>query len=1241
MLVFSLISFTTFSQGGDTPALALSNTTTTSIPFSHSNQSTVGKNNDVSTTVAGLPVGFPTSFVLGGDYFYYICPTVSQNLTITLNYTTSSITPVKPSLLIWDGVPGNALSKVISSIYSNGDADEVTGTLSTTFNAINNKCYYIMIDNWPTPNGFPYTISGSVTPIADGCTNIGFEANTLNDWSATYGQVLNGIISPRAATSIYTPLCSSTTMPTALVSKPQHLITSLGNDPNIGTAIMPMVCPLDGLGNHSLRLGDGNIASGRGATIEQIFAVTIANAMFSYYYAVVMKYDPTHETNEQPMFKINITDENGANITCADYLVVANATDPTFQKYGDIYYKNWTPVFVDLSDYIGKKVKIKYQVGDCAPEGSTTGGTHFAYAYIDAKCSSVTKATTQTACSGVSTVLNAPMGGKTYSWKVQGAATGTAPSSDPTYTVANPTATTIYECTITSVTNCVTTTTVTLNVSPSPVITNPGTQTSCGPFTLTPISGTNLTVGKNYYNNSKANGGTVITGPINSTQTVWIYDTDGTCSDEESFLVKIRTTPLVTVNSPTLCTTPATITANVTPTAAYEYSWAYPSALTTNPGNVANFNTTIPGTYTVTVSNANLLCNSDFEDAQTFSGTSTSILVGNASSPCWKSTAVSSPRVEFWKTNASSGNQYIKVKSSGSTTVFQNFTATPNSEVTLSFAHKKSATSGTETMTVEIGPVGGPYAPLGSYTANAAWTTNTVTYLIPSNALTTYTLRFTSTSSAGNCLDAVSLSIIGCPATPASGVFTLNAITLDNPGPQIVCNSYTLPTITGTNLTGTEKYYINSKASGDRALLTGPINSSKTVWIYDDNGTCSDEESFLVTINSAPIVTVSSSTICNGGTATVTATVNPAGIYKYIWTVPTGVTNPGNVASFTTNKEGDYIVDVTTSNLANKLCNNDFEEPNIALVNPNWVWNTQQDFYVNCWKSTSGKIEFWHSLLSGITAVSGNQFVELNADAVSTLYQEGLTLEAGNIIDISFSHRGRNGTDVMELLIGPPMPAPKSACTVLGSYSSGNTAWSNYTTSYTIPVTGIYSLRFESVSAAGGNITIGNFLDAISLNVRLCPTLPATGTVTLVSNPTASISTTSPICSGTGTNIIFNGTPNGKVTYKIGTGANQFINLNSSGAATLPTGNLTSNTTYNLVSIEIGSAPVCLQNLTGSLTVTVNPLPTANIAGTTAICVGATSPNITFTGANGTAPYTFTYNIGGATNTTVTTTSGN
>jgi len=56
---------------------------------------------------------------------------------------------------------------------------------------------------------------------------------------------------------------------------------------------------------------------------------------------------------------------------------------------------------------------------------------------------------------------------------------------------------------------------------------------------------------------------------------------------------------------------------------------------------------------------------------------------------------------------------------------------------------------------------------------------------------------------------------------------------------------------------------------------------------------------------------------------------------------------------------------------------------------------------------------------------------------------------------------------------------------------------------------------------------------------------------------------------------------------------------------------------------------------TNTKAVTVNPLPTATIAGTTTLCQNSTAPNVTFTGSLGTAPYTFTYKINNGADLTV------
>lgn len=62
--------------------------------------------------------------------------------------------------------------------------------------------------------------------------------------------------------------------------------------------------------------------------------------------------------------------------------------------------------------------------------------------------------------------------------------------------------------------------------------------------------------------------------------------------------------------------------------------------------------------------------------------------------------------------------------------------------------------------------------------------------------------------------------------------------------------------------------------------------------------------------------------------------------------------------------------------------------------------------------------------------------------------------------------------------------------------------------------------------------------------------------------------------------------------------------------------------------VTVTSAAGCV-SVSETKTVTVNPLPTATITGATNVCINTASPLVTFTGATGTAPYTFTYTING------------
>jgi PKD repeat protein len=99
-------------------------------------------------------------------------------------------------------------------------------------------------------------------------------------------------------------------------------------------------------------------------------------------------------------------------------------------------------------------------------------------------------------------------------------------------------------------------------------------------------------------------------------------------------------------------------------------------------------------------------------------------------------------------------------------------------------------------------------------------------------------------------------------------------------------------------------------------------------------------------------------------------------------------------------------------------------------------------------------------------------------------------------------------------------------------------------------------------------------------------------------------------------------------------------------AWSLPTG-WTGSSTSNSITVTVGAnsgtvsvtpSNACGNGASRDLSVNLSPLPSATISGTTSVCQNDASPDITFTGSGGTTPYTFTYNINGGSNQSVTTT---
>lgn len=137
---------------------------------------------------------------------------------------------------------------------------------------------------------------------------------------------------------------------------------------------------------------------------------------------------------------------------------------------------------------------------------------------------------------------------------------------------------------------------------------------------------------------------------------------------------------------------------------------------------------------------------------------------------------------------------------------------------------------------------------------------------------------------------------------------------------------------------------------------------------------------------------------------------------------------------------------------------------------------------VQGWRTTASDqmMEFWVvPNYENVPSYDGTQFIELNANLVSGVYQDYATPQP-TIFNYGFAHRGRQGTDTCQLLAGPPGGPYTSVQTA----TTGNTAWGYYTGSYTVPA-GQTTTRFifQSVSSVGG-ASVGNYLDAISFTAN-------------------------------------------------------------------------------------------------------------------------------------------------------------
>lgn len=253
------------------------------------------------------------------------------------------------------------------------------------------------------------------------CTNSDFETGTLNGWQGQTGSC-----------------CPIFTTPSGIVSGRHTIMSGTGTDPNACNNIT-VVAPG---GLYSARVGNDDV-NGQAETLSYTITVSPSSSLFIYKYAVVLQ-DPGHNPSEQPRFQVRVLNALGQLIdpTCGKYTVVAGAGLSGFQTCpnggGDVRYRDWTTVGLNLSAYLGQTLTIEFETGDCSL------GAHFGYAYVDAYCSPLTIGATFCS-SSFAAELTAPIG-FSYLWN-----TG---ETTQTILVNSPAAGLNYSCTLTSVTGC-------------------------------------------------------------------------------------------------------------------------------------------------------------------------------------------------------------------------------------------------------------------------------------------------------------------------------------------------------------------------------------------------------------------------------------------------------------------------------------------------------------------------------------------------------------------------------------------------------------------------------------------------------------------------------------------------------------------------------------------------------------------------------------------------------------------
>lgn len=800
---------------------------------------------------------------------------------------------------------------------------------------------------------------------------------------------------------------------------------------------------------------------------------------------------------------------------------------------------------------------------------------------------------TTSICAGQTTVLSAGGPYSTYAWS-NGLTTQTITvGTGGTYTV-----------TVTNGFGCPGSDTEVLTVHPNPVPNITGNTNVCSGFSTVFNGGGPYAI---YLWNTNATTPTISTG-TGGTYTVTVTDANGcTGTDTETLTVHPNPVPAITGNN-AVCSGQSTI---FNAGAYATYNWSTSATTPTISVNTA-------GTYTVTVTDVNGCVGTDTEVLTVHPNPVPNITGNNVVCNGFSTTFNAGLYSGGYSWNNGLTTQTISVNTAGTYTV----TVTDGNGCT-----------GTDTysLTVNPNPVpnisgnpdvcagfttvfdgGGPYS-------TYLWSTNATTPTITTGTAGTYTVTVTDAN--------------GCTGT-ASQALTVHA----NPIPAITGNTVICDQQTTTFSAGAYSQYVWSNTATTPTITVGTAGTY-TVTVTDVNG-CVGTDTETLTVNLLPSATISGlQTICDGANTTFNIAFSGPGPYTYTYSDGSSSYGPFNTGNGSVNINVNPTT-TTSYNLVsvanqNTLCVGSVAGSATVTVVP--LPSAQITGTTDICNGLSTNLSVAFSGLGPWTytytqnGVSVGPFTTSNNPEIISV-TPGLSTTYGLTPTVTGSNGCAGATNAATAVVTVNnLPT--------ASITGNSTICAGETTDLTLTFTGTGPFNY---SYTDGSVSYGPFSTSSNpATVTIAPGATSTYSLVSVSDanctgsvagsaaiivnplPTAALTGTTDICFGGNTDLQFLFTGTGPFTYSYSDGSSNYGPFTTNQNPVLVNVQPTVSTNYGPISITDAN---CTGTTSGSAVVSVIPLPTATLTGTTDICAGnSTNLDLTFTGV---PPFEYKYTDG-------------